>query len=304
MPPAAAVEAALERILASEAFAGSPRLQRFLRHIVETTLAGRARELRAYAIAFDVFDRGSDFDPQTDSLVRVEAGRLRQKLTVYAAGDGRDDSVRITLPKGGYVPIFEVVARGEPPSDGAAGRALGRSLRRRRPGRMAGAMLLVAVALAGGFFWLSAANGELASVEAALPARPARTLGVLPFAVLDSDPLTRPATAAVAGGLTALVTADLVRFRQHFVLAERSAAAIAAGDGDPIRAAEIAGLDFVVDGTVRRAPGGIVVTTSLINTVDGQAVWSETYTEPSSDRAALDLEDEIAGAIVTALAQP
>ncbi len=297
----AAVEAALERILASQAFAGSARLQRFLRYVVEATLDGRERELRAYAIAVDVFDRPADFDAQTDSLVRVEAGRMRRKLAAYAAEEGRDAAVRISLPKGGYVPVFEPAdatpaAAARQPAAAAAGR-----------GRLwlAAGVGVVALALgAVALVWPPPSVAPPAPAEAVLPARLDPAVGVLPFRVLDADPLTTDATATVAAALTALVTADLVRFRQLFVLAERSVAALAAGAGDPIRAAAEAGLDFVVDGTVRRTPTGIVVTASLVRTTDGQAVWSATFAEPVSDRAALDLEHEIASAIVTALAQP
>ena len=106
-PSAEAVRAALGRIVASPEFAGSPRLQRFLTHVVEAALEGRTADLRAYPVAVDVFDRPQDFDPQTDSLVRVEAGRLRQKLDAYYTGSGRHDPLRIGLPKGGYAPRFE-----------------------------------------------------------------------------------------------------------------------------------------------------------------------------------------------------
>ncbi|HET8549642.1 MAG TPA: tetratricopeptide repeat protein [Bryobacteraceae bacterium] len=103
----------LGRILASSGFVNSERMSRFLRFVVERTLAGRAGELKEYAIGVEVFDRRPDYDPRVDPVVRVEARRLRAKLEAYyeqAAGE-----LRIELPKGSYVPVFA-----EPPSGAAA----------------------------------------------------------------------------------------------------------------------------------------------------------------------------------------
>jgi hypothetical protein len=75
-PAPGAVRAELERILASEAFDASARNRQFLRYVVEETLSGRADRIKAYAIATAVFGREADFDPQVDSIVRIEAGRL------------------------------------------------------------------------------------------------------------------------------------------------------------------------------------------------------------------------------------
>ena len=100
------VRTQLERIVGSEQFRGSLRLKRFLSFIVETTLAGESESIKAYTIAIEALDRGDNFDPQTDPIVRVEAGRLRQALTRYYGEAGRDDPVAIDLPRGTYVPRF------------------------------------------------------------------------------------------------------------------------------------------------------------------------------------------------------
>lgn len=98
----------LERILASTAFAQSSRLQRYLRFVVTEALANREARLKEYTIALDVFEREDSFDPQTSSIVRVEASRLRGKLNLYNATDGRNDPVLISLPKGAYIPVFQL----------------------------------------------------------------------------------------------------------------------------------------------------------------------------------------------------
>jgi len=96
----------LDRILESSYFQVSLRLTRFLKFVVETTLAGKPETIKAYTIAVDALDRGEDFDPQRDPIVRVEAGRLRAALARYYADEGRHDALVIEVPRGGYVPTF------------------------------------------------------------------------------------------------------------------------------------------------------------------------------------------------------
>lgn len=105
--PAAEIEAALARVLESARFQRAERLSRFLNHIVREALDGRADHLRGYAIGIDVFDRPEDFDPSTDTIVRVEARRLRQTLRAYYLEDGAADPIEISMPRGGYAPAFE-----------------------------------------------------------------------------------------------------------------------------------------------------------------------------------------------------
>ena len=97
---------ALERVTANPALAKSPQLANFLSFIVKETLAGRGDRLKAYTIATDGLGRDGNFDPQSDPIVRVEAGRLRRALEQYYAGDGRDDPLVIELPLGDYGPVF------------------------------------------------------------------------------------------------------------------------------------------------------------------------------------------------------
>lgn len=95
---------ALER---SPLFAHSDRLISFLRFVVDETLDGRSSYLKESVIGNAVYGRSPSYDPRIDSTVRVEARRLRSKLTDYYAGEGRLDPVRISLPTGGYVPVIE-----------------------------------------------------------------------------------------------------------------------------------------------------------------------------------------------------
>ena len=97
---------ALARAISGSELAAAPRLAAFLRFVVEETLAGRSETLKGYTIAVEALGRPPSFDPQSDPIVRVEATRLRRALERYYATAGASDPVRITIPKGTYVPIF------------------------------------------------------------------------------------------------------------------------------------------------------------------------------------------------------
>jgi serine/threonine-protein kinase len=104
----------MNHILASPEFRRSTRLQRFLRFGVERSLAGEIDQIKEYIVGREVFDRGVDYDPNLDSIVRVEAQRLRRKLREYYQTHGRKDPILITFPSGGYAPTFARVAIPQP----------------------------------------------------------------------------------------------------------------------------------------------------------------------------------------------
>jgi len=99
----------LDRILKSPAFQRSERLPRFLRFVCEYTLRGEGGRLHEYLIGSEVFDRGAEYSPHEDGIVRRQAHTLRRKLQEYYERDGANDPVRIELPVGRYVPVFRRV---------------------------------------------------------------------------------------------------------------------------------------------------------------------------------------------------
>ena len=100
------VRAQLDRILANTLFAAAERPSKFLRFVVECRLEGREVEIKESVIAIEVLGRRPSFDSKSDPIVRVEAGRLRDRLRSYYQGEREADRLLITLPKGGYVPEF------------------------------------------------------------------------------------------------------------------------------------------------------------------------------------------------------
>jgi len=106
-----ALAAELDRICESPAFRHSLRHQQFLRHLIARKLGGQLAALREIALGIDFFGRAaSTYDPKTDAVVRIEAGRLRQRLDRYYHGEGIDAPFEISLDKGSYLPQFRVRA--------------------------------------------------------------------------------------------------------------------------------------------------------------------------------------------------
>src|ERR1700733_14112268 len=96
-----------QRVVESSAFAKSKRLSSFLICICDLTLSGRAGEINEQKIGTTVFGRPKNYDSSIDGIVRPQASRLRQRLDLYFNGEGANEPVRITLPRGGFVPVFE-----------------------------------------------------------------------------------------------------------------------------------------------------------------------------------------------------
>jgi len=98
-----------KRIAESRTFARSERLSRLLLHLCEQRLLGHEAELTEQHIAYRVFERKGGFDPAADTIVRSHMLRLRQKLDNYFEEESVEERLRITIPRGGYVPAFEDV---------------------------------------------------------------------------------------------------------------------------------------------------------------------------------------------------
>ena len=119
----------LEKVLQSRTLQNSESLKAFLRFVVEKTLDDEGVLLKEYTIATEVFGRNDDYDPRIDSVVRVQAGRLRTKLHEYYTTEGKGDQIVIDLPKGHYHPVFtclhpesaaEVTPAASDPTNGVA----------------------------------------------------------------------------------------------------------------------------------------------------------------------------------------
>src|ERR1700758_3402160 len=104
----------IERLIHSHALRKAESLCKLLRYLAEHALHHPGVPLKEYQIATEVFGRPADFDPQSDSTIRVQAGRLRMKLAEYYSSEGVDDPIVVELPKGTYVLTFH--QRAHPPA--------------------------------------------------------------------------------------------------------------------------------------------------------------------------------------------
>lgn len=143
----------VERILASRQFAKAPQLQQFLLFIVERTTAEETASINETEIGRHVLRRKPDFDPNTDNIVRVQARHLRKKLEEYFRTDGQDEPVLLTIPKGSYIPKFEL--RSQVPSQGTTPDQADVRALPDRPGWLSPAIVTVVAVLAIGLVALS-----------------------------------------------------------------------------------------------------------------------------------------------------
>jgi len=158
--PEAAVRAELERLLAGQCLRDSDLLRRFLRYVVEHTLAGEADQLKEYRLGLEVFDRDESFDPRIDPVVRMAARRLRSKLQECYENGNAQSGLRIEVPKGGYAARFALVSP-QRASDANAERQVEQRAREPaepassqwRRGAAAAAALAASLLIAGGGFY-------------------------------------------------------------------------------------------------------------------------------------------------------
>jgi len=104
--------ALVDRILASPHFSKSPRLSQFLSFIADRAISGKSAEINEQLIGVHVFGRPPAYSSGEDSIVRSQARFLRQRLDDFFAEDGKSEVLRIRIPKGAYVPVFEAVSFG------------------------------------------------------------------------------------------------------------------------------------------------------------------------------------------------
>jgi TolB-like protein len=268
--PADAVRDQLERMLASPTFASSPRLRTFLRYVVDRALAGEGDQLKEYAIGADVFERGADYDPRIDSIVRVEAGRLRAKLEEYYSVEGAADPVIVRIPRGSYVPLFESrEAEAPTPSAGRERDAVSVKW-------TVAAALLALLAMPGAALWRTAPPQTPAPTERAAPLQtpappqnsaPSRTVAA-PQTAAPPQTAARPASdlrvavlpfthyapggadEMLAARITDGVTSELARLKGVGVISRTSALQFT-GTRQPLREiAERLGATEVVEGSV------------------------------------------------------
>jgi hypothetical protein len=109
------VRAQIDRLIQSKVFETSEVHRRLLQYLAEKSLTGEAERLKEYTIGLEAFSKPPTYDPKHDSIVRLQVGRLRQKLTNYYQTEAANDPVLVSLPKGAFKLNFEIYRPPEPP---------------------------------------------------------------------------------------------------------------------------------------------------------------------------------------------
>ncbi|WP_037312458.1 tetratricopeptide repeat protein [Ruegeria halocynthiae] len=286
-PSEGEIRAQVQRLLAHPDFAATPKRRAFLGYIVEEYLAGRADQIKGVSIAMSVFDRDASFDQQIDPIVRLEARRLRQDIDGYYAGAGRNDPLRLSIPKGGYAPRFEPVPQTQPTSaepSSEAGRRYG-------PVVLIGAVVLV---LAGLFWGLFHLRDTRAAFNPDMPKGP--VVAVLPIETLGDGP------AYFADGLTQQLTSELIRFRDIWVLPLGSTRRFASGDIDTQLLRSEFGADFALEGSVMETGDTLRLSARLIDLKDQRYAWVQSYTIGNTSREIYAVQDSVIRDVVGKLA--
>lgn len=101
------IESCVERVLQSTAFGNAPSSRRLLKYLADHAHSDSAEQLKEYTIGVEAFSKSPDYDPRQDSTVRIQIGRLRQKLAQYYREEGREDPFIVDLPKGRFTLLCE-----------------------------------------------------------------------------------------------------------------------------------------------------------------------------------------------------
>ena len=295
-PTATDVTAALERILRSRCFAHATRASDFLRFVVDKTLAGEGARLKGYTIAIHVFGRAADFDAKTDPLVRVEALRLRQRLTEYYAGEGSQDRVRLEVPRGGYVMKASYVPTEpqrieiEAPTQRARS-GVAALWTRTRLAAVAAAALLVSVGTVPMQRQARVPEPWAPAAEAAYPHRTQIT--VVPLENIGSNArFDRLAAALTEEIMLRLDGLDL------YVIAAQPQPRGSVPNG-VLRAEH----SYVLTGTVRDEADGARIMLRINEAQTRAQIWAAAYDEPGSIEDEPELQAKIARDAATAAAQ-
>lgn len=306
------VQQQLERILSSREFRLPERARRFLEFVVTETLAGRRDYLKAFTIAQAVFGRDANFDAQQDPCVRIEAGRLRRELEHYYLTAGDTDRIIITIPKGGYAPVFDVISSAEPtdmlpleqsdrPSqsggDNAQISAAADTISRDQADRR----------LSPGRYWLLAAGAVIVLASAAALLRQVGSLSTERETISGAD--NRPTiiverfesasdgslASDISRGITDDIIEKLVRFNDIVVVTAMPRNRTGEVLSQPL---------YALQGSVRLEGSKLRSTARLVRRADAAVIWASNYDADMKVQGIPQTQASLAGDIATAVARP
>jgi len=277
------IQSQLEKILGSHIFINAERSSRFLRFTVEQAIQGRADQIKEYLVGLEVFDRSQSYDPRTDPIVRVEAGRLRTKLKEYYETEGHDDLVLITYRKGSYVPAFQ---RREAPASGVVASRSASPLSRWK------AIALLALILSGSLiFWIAHRSPDASPPRQAGRNGQVSTIAVLPFESLSDD----REQEHFADGMTEALITELSKIKRLQVISRTSTMHYKKTRKSLPEIVSELNANALVAGSVTFSGKRVRIIAHLMNASTDTKLWSNSYERDLQD--ILSLQSEVARTI-------
>lgn len=265
--PPEMIRKALDHILGCDEIRNSQILARFLEYVVTETLAGNEDEIKEYTIGVKALGRPSDFNPQLDAVVRIHAGRLRRTMYQYYQGQGREDPVIIHIPKGTYVPVFNI--RGTDKE----------------------------ILSANGYG--HKVNHEHATDNQALHSeRDKPVLAVIPFHNLSEE----DSKNFFVAGIGEQLCIDLSRFQNLSVISYYSTSNYSMRVDDLRELKTIARLDYVLTGSVRYNDETLRLNIELISAESSKIIWADTYIRHMSPSNIFDIQQDIVDQVLNSIA--
>lgn len=257
------VEQQLQKLLLHDDFKRSPVLTKFLEYVVLTKLGGQEDEIKEYTIGTKALGRPADFNPQLDAVVRIHASRLRTILVQYYHNAGKDAPIIISIPKGTYVPVFEV-------NNGTLNQYIPPPIKltQKKP------------------FPLST-DGQIKPV-----------LAVLPFH--DLSPQQQSESFLISLGEQ--LSSDLAKFDhlsvKSFYATQKMDAVV-----DHLRDLKNEGIDYVLTGSLIVFNSTLRLNIQLLTVETGNILWSESYHRHQiTDENVYDVQDEIISQVANTIA--
>ena len=304
------ISEALARIISTTEFEKAYRLRQLLEHLVNKQLAGEEHDLKGYNIGLDVFEKGKDFDPDSDTIVRVQMVRLRRMLEHYYLTHGKNDLLTIEVPKGRYIPAYQ--QKKILGADQHAARvmaALHILLRRLKAWIVSqpywfafafGSLLL--------FGWLTASLLPMFQpVEAQtimkresyrIPRGP--SIAVFPFV----NETGRKDHSLLVRGFPAHLIHTLTRFRELFILAPDTTLAHNSQRSEQLAKARSLNATYSLVGGFGIHGENLTISTFLLRTDSAQVVWSKDYKRKLTGDNFHDIQTNIAANVAGQLGQP
>jgi adenylate cyclase len=258
------VEEQLERILSSAEFVTREKLSRFLQYVVGHSKKNGSRKIKQYTIAVEGLGYDEKFDPSVNPTIRIMAQRLRRALDQYYAGAGASDPIRISIPKGSYVPAICRNTGGIQNAESAPGDTI----------------------------------PDTISTQSQDPLPDCPSIVVLPLEYLG----TNPDHKYIASGISEEIVIALTRFPEFLVIGPLDRDKVKQAHMGPRKIGREYRVRFVLDGSVRLRGDSLRISAKLTDTLTGQQLWAQVFDYDLASASVALLEDDIVGQVVAQIA--